>query len=133
MMTSWNMRTSWAGCGCTSTAWRSPGTDKLGGVFTDDVDATSRPRGTSPLEGLAAVAEFWDAERDGPHEEFTMSSEVVAVEGRTAVVRAEVDYVATGERWRDLWVLRFADDGRCEAFEEWPIAPDEDDRPRRPG
>ena len=42
-----------------------------------------------------------------------MSSEVVAVDGRTARrPRRRCDYVATGERWRDLWVLRFADDGR---------------------
>jgi hypothetical protein len=27
------------------------------------------------------------------------------------------------ERWRDLWVIRFDDDGRCVAFEEWPFAP----------
>ncbi len=107
-------------------AWRSPGTDKLGGVFTDDVRYLTSPW-NEPLEGLAAVAEFWDVERDGPDEEFTMSSEVVAVDGRTAVVRAEVDYVGTGERWRDLWVLRFADDGRCSHFEEWPIAPEQSD------
>jgi SnoaL-like domain len=109
-------------------AWRSPGTDKLGGVFTDDVSYLASPW-DEPLEGLAAIAEFWDAERDGPYEEFTLSSEVVAVDGSTAVVRAEVDYVSTGERWRDLWILRFADDGRCSHFEEWPIAPEEPDVP----
>ncbi|WP_027862457.1 nuclear transport factor 2 family protein [Marmoricola sp. URHB0036] len=107
-------------------AWRSPGTDKLAGVFTEDVRYLASPW-ADPVEGLAAVAEFWDDERDGPDEEFTMSSEVVAVDGRTAVVRAQVDYVDTGERWRDLWVLRFADDGRCSHFEEWPIAPEQDD------
>jgi hypothetical protein len=56
-----------------------------------------------------------------------MTSEVVAVEGEVAVVRAEVAYAATGDRWRDLWILRFAPDGRCAAFEEWPFAPDQPD------
>ena len=41
-----------------------------------------------------------------------MTSEVVAVEGDVAVVRAQVEY-ADRSRWRDLWVLRFAADGRC--------------------
>jgi hypothetical protein len=31
------------------------------------------------------------------------------------------------ERWRDLWVIRFGDDGRCVAFEEWPFAPPQRD------
>jgi ketosteroid isomerase-like protein len=107
-------------------AWRSAGTDKLAGLFTDDVRYLASPWG-EPVEGLAAVAEFWDTEREGADEEFTMTYDVVAVDGRAAVVRASVDYAATGDRWRDLWVLRFADDGRCEAFEEWPFTPDQPD------
>ena len=49
---------------------------------------------------------------------------VVAVDGDTAVVRVSVEYGAPASgRWRDLWVLRFAGDGRCTSFEEWPFAP----------
>jgi ketosteroid isomerase-like protein len=107
-------------------AWRSAGTDKLAGLFTDDVRYLASPWG-EPVEGLAAVAEFWDTEREGADEEFTMTYDVVAVDGQAGVVRASVDYAATGDRWRDLWVLRFADDGRCEAFEEWPFTPDQPD------
>jgi hypothetical protein len=25
--------------------------------------------------------------------------------------------------YRDLWVTRYAGDGRCRSFEEWPFAP----------
>ena len=107
-------------------AWRSPGTDMLAGLFTEDVSYLVSPWAES-LRGLGAVGEFWEAERQGPYEEFTLASEVVAVDDRTAVVRAAVDYTTTGDRWRDLWVLRFADDGRCVAFEEWPIAPERPD------
>ena len=57
-----------------------------------------------------------------------MTSDIVAVDGATAVVRLAVDYGDPGgRRWRDLWVLRFDDDGRCSAFEEWPFAPGQDD------
>jgi ketosteroid isomerase-like protein len=103
-------------------AWRSPGIDQLAGLFTEDVSYLVSPW-DEPVEGLAALAELWDVEREGPDEVFTMTSEIVAVDGRTAVVRTAVDYAATGDRWRNLWVLRFADDGRCVAFEEWPFAP----------
>ena len=61
-------------------------------------------------------------------EAFTLDWEVVAVDGDTAVVRAQVDYEdAESGRWRDLWVLRFDDEGRCRAFEEWPFAPEQPD------
>ncbi|WP_324192855.1 hypothetical protein [Nocardia cyriacigeorgica] len=81
-----------------------------------------------PIRGSAALAEFWDKGRDGPDEPFTMDSEVVAIDGRTAVVRVDVEYLRdTPSRWRDLWVLRFDSVGRCTWFEEWPFAPGQPD------
>ena len=55
-----------------------------------------------------------------------MQSEIVAVDGATAVVRVAVDY-DDGERWRDLWIVTFDTERRCRAFEEWPFAPDRPD------
>jgi hypothetical protein len=76
-----------------------------------------------PARGLEAIAALWERERSGPDEGFEMSYEIVAVEGETAVVRVEVDY-ASGEEYRDLWIVRFAADGRCREFEEWPFWPE---------
>jgi ketosteroid isomerase-like protein len=106
--------------------WRSPGTERLAELFAEDASYLVSPW-EEPLLGLAAIGELWETERDGPGEEFTMTSDVVAVDGDVAVVRAEVDYAASGGRWRDLWLLRFAGDGRCAAFEEWPFAPGQRD------
>lgn len=107
--------------------WRTAGTDRLGELFSDGVTYLPSPW-AEPVEGLPALAEWWEAGRDGPDEAFTMTSEVVTVDGDTAVVRVAVDYGAPdAQRWRDLWVLRFAPDGRCAAFEEWPFAPDQPD------
>ena len=105
--------------------WRAPGTEMLAEIFAPEVVYLASPWGR-PIHGLQAVAEFWEAERDGPDEEFTMTSRVLAVDGATAVVRAEVDY-AVGGRWRDLWVLTFDAEGRCASFEEWPFAPEQSD------
>jgi uncharacterized protein (TIGR02246 family) len=105
-------------------AWRSAGTGALAGLFTPD--ATYRPGPyDEPVTGLPAIARMWEAERAGPTEVFHMTSEVVAVDGDTAVVRVEVWYGdPVQQEFRDLWVIRFAADGRCAAFEEWPFAPD---------
>jgi len=108
-------------------AWRSAGTAALDELFAPDAAYITSPW-ARPVVGRAAISELWQAERDGPDEAFTMTSEVVAVDGDTAVVRVAVDYgdPATS-RWRDLWVLRWDADGRCTAFEEWPFAPDQPD------
>jgi ketosteroid isomerase-like protein len=102
--------------------WRTAGTNGLADLFLPD--ATYRPSPWAPpMEGLEEIASFWDAERDRADEEFAMSSEVVAVDGDTAVVRVAVEYGApANQRWRDLWVVRFGRDGRCSSFEEWPFA-----------
>jgi hypothetical protein len=105
--------------------WRTPGTDDLGEIFTEDVSYLPSPW-AEPIRGLPALAGFWEAERVSAEEGFTLTRDVVACEGERAVVRVSVDY-ATGSRWRDLWLLELTADGRCRAFEEWPFAPDQAD------
>ena len=40
-------------------------------------------------------------------------------------MRVEVHYTAPrAQEYRDLWLLRFADDGRVADFEEWAYWPD---------
>jgi len=104
-------------------AWRTPGTEVLAGLFT--VDATYRQTPyLEPFTGLPAIARMWELERDGSDETFSMASEIVAVDGDVAVVRLEVRYgEPVRQEYRDLWVLAFAEDGRCRSFEEWPFWP----------
>ena len=107
--------------------WRTPETDHLVELFRPDATYLPSPW-AQPLDGLDEIAQFWESGRDGPDEVFTMSSDVVAVDADTAVVRVFVDYAGSDAgRWRDLWVLRFAPDGRCSSFEEWPFAPEQRD------
>jgi ketosteroid isomerase-like protein len=107
--------------------WRTPGTDGLADLFHPDATYVPSPW-AQPVTGLGEIAKFWDDERDGADEEFTLSSEVVAAGGDAAVVRVSVDYGdREAGRWRDLWVIRLTPDGRCSWFEEWPFAPDQRD------
>jgi hypothetical protein len=73
--------------------------------------------------GLPAIAELWEEEREGSDEVFTLESEIVAVEGDTGVVRLEIAYEATGHLFRDIWIIRLDQQGRCYEFEEWPFWP----------
>ncbi|MDO3701338.1 nuclear transport factor 2 family protein [Micromonospora sp. C28SCA-DRY-2] len=104
-------------------AWRTPGTEPLATIFTEDASYLQGPYRT-PVVGLPAIARMWEAERAGPDEVFDMTSEIVAVDGDTAVARLEVRYGdPVHQEYRDLWIMRFAEDGRCRSFEEWPFWP----------
>jgi hypothetical protein len=104
-------------------AWRTPGTEVLAKLFTPD--ATYSPGPFEPTShGLDEIAALWDAEREGPDEPFRMTSRIVAVEADTGVARVEVWYDGPPPRhYRDLWVIRLDDAGRCTHFEEWPFWP----------
>jgi ketosteroid isomerase-like protein len=106
-------------------AWRAPGTGPLESLFTTDASYLQSPY-DPPVTGLDAIARMWDAERDGPDEVFTLSTDIVAVDGPVAVVRAEVRYGdPVTQEYRDLWIIRFAGDGRSTHFEEWPFWPEQ--------
>jgi len=104
-------------------AWRAPGTAALADIFSSDATYLQDPY-DDPVAGLPAISQMWEQQRTGPDEVFDMTSDIVAVDGNTAVARVEVHYGAPlNQQWRDVWIMRFADDGRCDQFEEWPIAP----------
>jgi ketosteroid isomerase-like protein len=104
-------------------AWRTPGTDGLAALFTPDATYLHSPY-EEPIVGIHAISKMWDDDCDGPDEVFTLSREIVAVEGDTAVVQAEVRYgEPIRQEYRDLWLIRFDVDGRCSQFEEWPYWP----------
>jgi ketosteroid isomerase-like protein len=105
-------------------AWRAPGTGGLARIFTADASYRHSPY-EEPVVGLDAIRRMWDQDRDGPGEIFTLATEIVAVDGATAVVRAEVRYGdPVRQEYRDLWVMRLGGDGRCSWFEEWPYWPE---------
>jgi SnoaL-like protein len=103
-------------------SWRTPGTDTLRELFAEQATYRTAPF-ENPFRGLASISEFWEAGRDGPDEQFTMVSELVAVEGDTGVARVEVRYGDTGTFYRDIWIVRLDESGRCVHFEEWPFWP----------
>ena len=104
-------------------AWRTPGTDLLDDLFTDDATYLVTPY-QPELVGLPAIKEFWEQERDRPDEVFTMSAEPVACSGGTGVARVSVRYGdPLVQEYLDLWVVRLGPDGRASRFEEWPFEP----------
>ena len=67
---------------------------------------------------------MWESEREGPDEVFAMTSEIVALDGDTAVVRVEVKYAirSTGST-ATSGSSGSARTAGAVAFEEWPFFP----------
>jgi ketosteroid isomerase-like protein len=102
-------------------AWRDGDLAAVEQLFADDAHYRPSPYDEAKV-GHDAIKAFWLDDED---EVFTVHAEPVAIESRHAVVRVEVRYGdPVRQEYRDLWVLRFADDGRVEDFEEWAYWPD---------
>ncbi|HEY8717108.1 nuclear transport factor 2 family protein [Pengzhenrongella sp.] len=104
-------------------AWRANDADAVETLFTPDASYRRSPY-LPPEVGHGQIRAIWCD--DG--ETFTMRAEPVAVEDRSAVVRLLVRYGdPVRQEYKDLWVLRFAPDGRVADFEEWPYEPGQPD------
>jgi hypothetical protein len=100
--------------------WREGDLAGVARLFSDDARYRRSPYEESNV-GHAAIRAFW---LDDDGKTFTMTAEPVAVEGPDAVVRLKVLYQEpVAKEYLDLWVLRFAADGRVEDFEEWVYWP----------
>ena len=106
--------------GAYETAWRAEDPRAVSALFTEDA-AYARSPYDDPLRGHDQIRDFWLADAG---QTFTRTAEPVAVDGLAAVVRVEVRYGGPDpQEYRDLWILRFADDGRVEDFAEWAYWP----------
>jgi len=105
--------------------WRSPGTESLVELFAASATYRHSPY-AEPLRGLPAIERAWDAERDGPDDEFTMLATVLAVDADVGVAHVLVRYGEPPvQEYQDLWLVWFDAEGRASRFEEWPFWPDQ--------
>ena len=98
-------------------AWSGYDRAEIVALFTDDAsyryDAFSEP-----LVGGAAIAADW---LEDPDAEGSWEAEYrpFAVDGDRAVAVGETRYPPEGKRYANVYLLEFADDGRCSSFTEW--------------
>jgi uncharacterized protein (TIGR02246 family) len=97
-------------------AWESNEPREIRDLFTEDAEYFTVPW-QEPWRGHDGIVEGWLESRDEPGDT-TFVWEVVAVDGNTAVLRAVTDYVAE-RTYHNVWVIRFAADGRAAEFTEW--------------
>jgi ketosteroid isomerase-like protein len=97
-------------------AWRSYDTVAIGDLFTDDAAYSYHPY-DEPLKGRQAIIDSWLGDRDDPAS-WEASYAPIMLEGERAIAAGVTRYT-DGTSYANLWVMRFAPDGRCSEYVEW--------------
>jgi hypothetical protein len=97
-------------------AWDSNAPDDIRSLFTEDAEYRTAPF-DEPRVGHDAIVAGWVADQDQPGDhEFTWNE--AGRDDDTAFVEGVTVY-ADGRRYANLWVIRFAGDGRAASYIEW--------------
>ncbi|MGW9167778.1 nuclear transport factor 2 family protein [Agromyces sp. NPDC055658] len=97
-------------------AWRSNDPDDIRALFTDDAIYLLAPD-AEPLRGHEGIVTGWleHADADG---EWSFEWSAVHEASDLALVQGRTEYPAERD-YLNLWVIRFAPDGRASEFTEW--------------
>jgi len=102
-------------------AWMNRDPEAAARLFSEDVTYHETPF-AEPARGIEGVRSYW-AENTTVQRDVRFRHEVLALEGHRGIARWWAEYVrpTTGVRAKldGLFVLEFAEDGRCRRLEEW--------------
>ena len=98
-------------------AWESYDEGDIVALFTEDA-AYRYDAFRKPIIGSAAIAASWLKHRDAPGS-WEAEYRPYVVDGDRVVAVGETRYLQEGKRYKNLYELEFAADGRCRSFTEW--------------
>ena len=106
-------------------AWSTDDPAQEADLFTEDAAYSPYPwpREQNLWRGRDLIVQKWLGHGDSQIG-WRFEHEILAVDGDTAVVEGWTDYdrgeaPPWEEQYANLWVIRFADDGRARSFREW--------------
>jgi hypothetical protein len=97
-------------------AWTSNDPADIRALFTEDAHYRTEPY-AEPWTGVDAIVSGWLELADGPGS-FTFEWAPLVETAELALVQGTTRYT-DGPVYSNLWVIRFAPDGRATAFTEW--------------
>jgi ketosteroid isomerase-like protein len=102
-------------------AWESNDEADIRALFTDDATYAGSPLDPDAWVGIDGIVAGWLAHLDEPGS-WTFSGAPLALDGDIGLVQGRTDY-SDGRIYANLWVIRFADDGRASSMVEWFMTP----------
>jgi hypothetical protein len=100
-------------------AWSSNETDHIKALFTDEAVYDPQTAG-GEWEGIDEIVEQWQNIADD-EDNWDFQWQPVVEAGDVAVIKGRTNYFEPPISYRNLFVIRFADDNRCYDFTEWYI------------
>lgn len=108
--------------------WKAGDHQAVARLFTDDALYHDDPF-TPPKRGHAEIAEYWRESGDEPdafhaeYEPLIVAGDVVVAQGFSRYFTADRSRV--DREYANVFVLRFAPDGRCSEYREWYMRKDD--------
>ena len=100
-------------------AWETNDPDDIRALFTEDAEYRTEPY-SEPWRGHDEIIDGWLEAADEPGETVFDWSELASIDD-LGIVEATTAY-AGRSTYSNLWVIRFAADGRASRFTEWWMA-----------
>lgn len=97
-------------------AWKSNSPRQIAALFTEDAYYSTGPF-DEPWIGQHAIIDGWLALGDQPSD-WTFEYKVLAADGDLGMMEGTTVYKSAGT-FSNIWLMRFAPDGRCKDFREW--------------
>lgn len=101
-------------------AWRTNDPDSIRALFAPDATYRSGAGDLEPAVGIDEIIARWNEERDAPGT-WSYSGDVDLQTTRAAVIRGVTTYTEGPKSgtYVNVWLVRFADDGRASEFQDW--------------
>jgi uncharacterized protein (TIGR02246 family) len=98
-------------------AWNSNDPEEIGALFTDDALYYTEPF-AAPWRGRAEIVAGWLKHKDEPGQT-TFDWQPLVESPELSALTATTTYRDPPRAYSNLWVIRFAAEGRCREFTEW--------------
>jgi hypothetical protein len=98
-------------------AWRTADPADIAALFTPDAEYHERPYETAWI-GREAIVKGWLSRQPWQEDGWTFDWVPLMITGDTAAIQGTGVYTEFGT-FENLWVVTFADDGRCRNFRMW--------------
>jgi SnoaL-like domain len=100
-------------------AWSSNDEDHIRALFTDDAIYDPQVEG-GEWDGIEEIVANWQ-DIDDQEDNWDFEWLPLVETDELAVITGRTNYFEPAATYRNLFVIRFADDGRCVDFTEWYI------------